>query len=176
MTAVADQTARTSRLPALMVGDVDRNGEFLPWIDHLFEVGERVRRLRAKALETATEAVVLEQHALGLRRHVHAACKEIDAAVERNWTAAEVSAARQCAELRSVHLLQLRAVDSAALARELAPLDGTHLASEAITAFSAVALPEPGAPEDEVRAALERVRQWWLIAGAPVAARAKAVR
>lgn len=163
-------------MPTLLVGDVDRNGEFLPWIDHLFEVGERIRRLRAKALETAVEAVGLEQHALGLRRHVHTDLKEIDAAVARNWTEAEVSAARQCAELRSVHLRQLRAVDSASLARALAPLDGTHLASEAMSAFLAVDMPEPGAPEDEVRAALERVRQWWLIAGAPVAARAKAVR
>ena len=45
---------------------------FMPWIDHLPEVGDPIRKERAKLLEVAEQAAELERHALALRAQVEA--------------------------------------------------------------------------------------------------------
>lgn len=174
MPAVTESKPPSIRTAAIFGADLDRHDAFLPWIDHLFEVGDRIRKLRAHALETAAEAASLELHAARLRLRVDLERVEIRDAVERHWSPADIQGAFKIAELRSGHFRQLRAVPDAPLAQALEPLDGTHLASEALAAFAAVRLPARDAPEAEIRAALDRARAWHDLAAKPVLTRLNA--
>lgn len=164
----------SSRPAPIMGADVDRGRAFLPWLDHLPEVGDRLRKMRAHALDTAAEAAALELHAARLRRHVDEERAAILKSVDSLWSPADVARAVEAAELRSVTYRQLRAVPDAALASAMESLDGTHLASEALAAFAAVRLPGADASEAEVREALARVRAWLDLAASPVLARLNA--
>lgn len=146
---------------------------FMPWIDHLPEVGDPIRKERAKLLEVAEQAAELERHALALRAQVEAGQAVLLTKVMQHWTLLDIQRASEHAESRSPNAVLLRHIEDHKLRDELRKLDGTHLAAEALKAFHDGGVIGQHnllstASDDERRAALERVLKWWNLAGAPV--------
>ena len=146
---------------------------FMPWIDHLPEVGDPIRKDRAKLLEVAEQAAELERHALALRAQVAAGQTVLLTKVMRNWTPSDIQHASECAESRCPNAVLLCQIDDRKLRDELRKLDGTHLAAEALKAFhDGDVIGQHNllstASDAERRAALERVLKWWTLAGSPV--------
>jgi hypothetical protein len=148
----------------------------MAWIDYLPEVGDPIRRDRAKLHELAEQAAELERHAVALRGLVRAGQAELLAKVMRRWTLADIQSAAQAADRADPVTVARAQVEDAALRERLRSLDGWHLASEALQAFDdAVVIRQPNllgsATEEERSQTLARVLAWWNHAGRPVCER-----
>lgn len=146
---------------------------FMPWIDHLPEVGDPIRKERAKLLEVAEQAAELERHALALRAQVEAGQAALLTKVMQHWTLQDIQRASDRADSQNHSAALLRHIDAHKLRDALRKLDGTHLAAEALRAFhEGEVIGQHNllstATDDERRAALERVLKWWNLAGVPV--------
>lgn len=147
--------------------------EFMAWIDALPEVGDPIRKERAKLLQLAEQAAELERHALALRAQVLSGQAALADRVARHWPASDIEAAHQKA------LNARRAARPAAggvgghLRDALDALDGAHLAAEALQAFDSGRLLRQAnlvstATHEARHAALAEVMAWWNEAAVPV--------
>lgn len=149
---------------------------FMPWIDHLPEIGDPIRRDRAKLCELASEAAELERHALALRAQVQAGQVELLTKTMRHWTLADIQTAAEAAN-RSNPMASAKAkVADATLRGRLELLDGWHLAAEALQTFELAGVIcqhnlLSTASDEERRQTLARVMDWWNHAGRPVCER-----
>ena len=145
---------------------------FMPWVDHLPEVGDPIRRERAKLVEAAQEAIELERHAAALRVQVAAGQSRLLQRVMGYWTLADIQLACEAADRDDAAGAQRARVADPALREQLRTLDGWHLGIEALRAFHAGVILRPdllttGTDEERLQA-LVRVAAWWNFAGAPV--------
>lgn len=145
---------------------------FMPWVDHLPEVGDPIRRERAKLVEVAQEAIELERHAAALRVQVAAGQVQLLQRVMGYWTLADIQLASEAADRDDAVGAQRARVGDPALRKQLRTLDGWHLGIEALRAFHAGVTLRPDllttATDEERLQALVRVVAWWTFAGAPV--------
>lgn len=149
---------------------------FMAWIDHLPEVGDPIRRERARLLELAQEAASLERHALALRHQVVAARDALTQRVLKHWTLADVQKAVERAEHLDLMATIRGRVDDDALRRQLQTLDGWQLATEALQVFDQARVIRhhgllSSASDEERRQTLARVLDWWNHAARPVCER-----
>jgi hypothetical protein len=122
---------------------------FMPWIDHLHEVGDPIQKERGKLHELAQRAVDLE--------------RDIQDASEKVRNLDPMAAIRA-------------QVDDGALRERINALDGWHLASEALQIFDQAGVLRQHnllstATEEERAQALGRVLAWWNHVGRPVCER-----
>lgn len=148
---------------------------FMAWIDYLPEVGDPIRRERAKLHELAKQGVELEHHAATLFAQMRAGQAGLLTKTMKHWTLADIQAAAEAAE-RADPMRSVRArVEDADLSQRLMPQDGWHLASEALQAFETVVIRHhnhvSAGTEEERAQTLARVLAWWNYAGRPVCER-----
>lgn len=155
-----------------MPGDIP----FMPWIDHLPQVGDPIQKERSKLRELAQRAVDLEREARALREQVAMGQSAVLLKAMRHWTLADIQDA--CEKVRDIDpVATIRAqVDDGALRERINSLDGWHLASEALQIFDqADVLRQHNllstATEEECAQALGRVLAWWNHVGRPVCER-----
>jgi hypothetical protein len=157
------------------------DGDFMGWIDALPEVGDPIRKERAKLQQLAEQATELERHALALRGQVRAGQAALGERVARNWATHDIEAAQSAAR-RARSLARSPAAElDVQLRRELDALDGAHLAAEALQAFHAGGVMRQAnllstATDEERRAAVVQVLTWWNEAALPVLERLEAGR
>ena len=149
---------------------------FMPWIDHLPEVGDPIRRERAKLLELAEQAAELERHAAAVRALVQSGQAELMTKVMKHWTLADIQSAAQAADRLDPAARARAEVDDTPLRERLQQFDGWQLASEALTTFQAARVIRQedlltSATDAERRRTLERVLAWWDHAARPVCRR-----
>lgn len=153
---------------------------FMPWIDQLPEVGDRIRNERARLLELAGEAADLERHALALRHKVAAGEAELLCRVLNHWTPEDIARAKARAVRFDSNARAVGDAGATKLGVALSQLDGNHLAVEAVQAFAAgdvLGTIDPAtATADECRDALQRLALWWTVAGQPVCRRLRDTR
>ena len=149
---------------------------FMPWIDHLHEVGDPIQKERGKLHELAQRAVDLEREACALRDQVAMGHAALLLKVMKYWTLADIQDA--CEKVRHLDpMAAIRAqVDDSALRERINALDGWHLASEALQIFDqADVLRQHNllstATEEERAQALGRVLAWWNHVGRPACER-----
>ena len=149
---------------------------FMPWLDHLAELGDPLRRDRAELLAIAQQAIDLERRALALRARLAVGQSALLQRVMKHWTLADIQAASDAAG-RADPLAAVRdQVDDAALRGCVRALDGWHLAAEALQAFDQAGVIRQHnllstATDDERRQTLARVLAWWNHVGRPVCER-----
>ena len=145
---------------------------FMAWIDHLHEVGDPIRRERSKLYELVEQANELERHAAALLVKARAGQAELLSAVMKRWSLAEIQSAAQAADRMDPAALARAQLDDPCLQQALAPLDGWHLASDALRAFEAGVIRQHNllstATDDERKQTLARLVVWWNHAGRPV--------
>lgn len=145
---------------------------FMPWVDHLPEVGDPIRRERAKLVEAAQEAIELERHAVDLRVQVASGQVQLLQRVMGYWTLADIQQAAETADRHDAAGAQRARVGDLGLREQLRTLDGWHLGIEALRAFHAGVILRPDllttATDEERLQTLVRVVAWWNLAGAPV--------
>jgi hypothetical protein len=148
---------------------------FMAWVDHLPEVGDPIRRERAKLQELAEQVAELERHAAALRVQVRAGEVKLVLKASKHWTLADVQAATEAADRADRLALARAKVEDATLRACLQPLDGWHLATEALQAFEAGVIRQhnllDAASDEERSQTLARVLAWWNLAGRPVCER-----
>lgn len=149
---------------------------FMPWIDHLREVGEPIQKERGKLRELAQRAVDLECEACALRDQVAMGQAALLLKAMKHWTLADIQDA--CERVRGVDsAATIRTqVDDGALRERINALDGWHLASEALQIFDEAGVLRQHnllstATEEERAQALGRVLDWWNHVGRPVCER-----
>lgn len=149
---------------------------FMPWINHLHEVGDPIQKERGKLRELAQRAVDLEREACALRDQVAMGQAALLLKAMKHWTLADIQDA--CEKVRDIDpVATIRAqVDDSALRERINALDGWHLASEALQIFDqADVLRQHNllstATEEERAQALGRVLAWWNHVGRPVCER-----
>lgn len=149
---------------------------FMAWLDHLPEVGDPLRLDRAKLQELAEQATELERSAAALRARVHSGQTELVIRTMKHWTLADIQTAAVAADRADPKTVARAQVQDEALRARLYPLDGWHLASEALQAFESAGVIRQHnlmstASEEERLQTLARVLDWWNHAGRPVCER-----
>jgi hypothetical protein len=149
---------------------------FMPWINHLHEVGDPIQIERDKLLALAQRALDLEREACALRDQVTIGQAALVLKVMKHWTLADIQDA--CEKVRQLDpMAAFRAqVDDSALRERINALDGWHLASEALQIFDQAGVLRQHnllstATEEERAQALGRVLAWWAHVGRPVCER-----
>ncbi len=108
---------------------------FMAWIDHLPEVGDPIRNARSKLQAMAAQAADLEQQAAALQAQMRVGQVDLLARVMKQWTLADLQSAANAADSADPLALARMQIDDDELRVKLQPMDGWHLASEALQAF-----------------------------------------
>lgn len=150
---------------------MNNNHPFMPWIDHLPEVGDPIRAERTRLRENADMALELERKAAAMRAVVEQGKAKLLTMVMKNWTLADIQEASEAASRRHPVRQTFNDVEDLALRECLRTLDGKHLASEALQVFQdAGVIRELQGELDEMALAqlAARVLAWWRHLGQPV--------
>ncbi|RRS01141.1 hypothetical protein EIP75_21420 [Aquabacterium soli] len=152
---------------------MSNNTPFMPWIDHLYEVGDKIRAERTRLRDSADMALELERKAAALRALVEKGKADLLTKVMKNWTLADIQGASEAAARHHPVRRTFDDVEDGALRECLRTLDGRHLASEALQVFQDAGVIREqdlqAVPDEQALAQLAaRVLAWWRHLGQPV--------
>lgn len=145
---------------------------YMPWIDLLPEVGNPIRKERDKLAATLAEAEQLERRAAALRASVRAARPALMDRIIQRWTLRDIEQAANAAADRG-RPFPVGYVQDAPLREALRALDGGGTPLEVLQAFHAGGVIRQHnlfstATEEEQRATLHRVFDWWNYGAVPL--------
>lgn len=149
---------------------------FMPWLDHLAELGDPLRRDRAELLAIAQQAIDLERRALALRARLAVGQTALMKRVMKHWTLADLQTASEAASHANPLAVLRDQVDDPPLRERMRALDDWHLAAEALQVFDQAGVIRQHnllstATDDERRQTLARVLAWWNHVGRPACER-----
>lgn len=147
---------------------------FMPWVDLLPKVGDSVRDERNRLAAKLAEADALERQAAALRAGVLEGRAALLGRVMQ-WTLHDIELAATAAGDRG-QPLPSSFVRDGELREALRAIDGASSSLEVLRAFRACRVIQQrdyfsAATEEERRAALNRVLDWWNYGAAPLLAR-----
>lgn len=148
---------------------------YMPWVDLLPEVGDPIRNERDKLAATLTEAEELEKRAAALRAGVREGRAAFFGRVMKQWTLHDIEQAATAAGDRG-QPFPTGFVNDGELREALRALDGAPSPLEVLQAFHAGRVIRQHnlfstATEEEHRATLHRVFDWWNYGAVPLLTR-----
>ena len=149
--------------------------KFMPWVDLLPEVGDPIRNERNKLAAKLAEAEELERQAAALRAAVREGRAALLDRVMKQWTLHDIEQAATAAADRG-QPFPPGFVKDGELREALRALDGATSALEVLQAFHAGRVIRQHnlfstATEEEQRATLHRVFDWWNYGAVPLLTR-----
>lgn len=149
--------------------------KFMPWVDLLPEVGDSIRNERNKLVAKLASAEELEKQAAALRAGIRAGRVARLDRIMKQWTLHDIEQAATAAADRG-QPFPLGVVKDVELREALRALDGAPSPLKVLQAFHAGRVIRQHllfstATEEEQRATLRRVFDWWNYGAVPLLTR-----
>lgn len=149
--------------------------DYMPWVDLLPEVGDPIRNERNKLAATLAEAEELERQAAALRAAVQEGRAALMGRIMRQWTLHDIQQAASAAG-DGGRPFPAGFVNDDSLREALRALDGAPSPLEVLQAFHAGRVIRQHnlfstATEEERRATLHRLFDWWNYGAIPLLSR-----
>lgn len=145
---------------------------FMPWIDALPEVGDKIRTTRDVLASKLAQADALEHQAASLRAEVKIGRETLIIHIMQQWTHLDLGAAAGAAGERQVNSLPLSCIQDDQLRAAIRSLEGLQSPLDALALFEQEVVRQhnlmSSATDAERMATLQRALNWWNFAVVPL--------